>query len=181
MRMRARAVPLRASAAALAVVAGGCGGDAAPRVPSSYATYARDGVEFRYPRGWLVERAAPTASARSASRAVVRLRPSGSNPDRPGPQVTLRIVALEEGFDAFARRGLRSPDGAPGKSFALEVPGADESRAERSTSAGRRRSSVVARAGEGTGVSLEAVAPRGGGALDPEAVVGSLRLAAKPP
>jgi hypothetical protein len=177
MPMPARPAALRAPVAVLAMAIGGCGAGAAlPEVPAGYATYARDGVEFRYPRGWLAERAAPTASARGTTRAVVQLRPPDSNPDRLGARITLRIATLRDGFAAFAERSRTSAGGSPAKPLELEVPGAEEATGARSTAAGHDRYIVVARAGAGTGVSLEALAPDGDDALEPGAVIGSLRV-----
>lgn len=167
--------------AALGTLVAACGGgdDALPSAPSSYATYARDGVEFRHPRGWLVERAAPNASPGGPARTVVRLRPRGSNPDRPGPLITLRVVTLEGGFDTFRDRSqtLASPAGAKPEELSVDVPGAEESAGSRLVAPDYTSVNVVARSGEGTGVSLDAGAPAGDGSLAPDAVAGSLRVA----
>jgi len=156
-----------------------CGGqDELPKAPGDYETYARDGVEFRHPRGWLVERAAPTGSPGGPARTVVRLRPRGSNPDRPGPLITLRVVTLDSSFDAFRDRvqTLASPAGAEPEALSVEVPGAEESGATRLVADDFTSVNVVARMGEGTGVSLDAGAPAGDDSIDPDAVAGSLRV-----
>jgi len=157
-----------------------CGGGAElPEAPASYATYDRDGVSFRHPRGWLVERAAPTGSPGGPARRVVRLRPRGSNPDRPGPLITLRVVTLDRDFDAFRDRvqTLASPAGAKPEELSVDVPGAEESAGSRLVAPDFTSVNVVARSGKGTGVSLDAGAPAGDGSIRPGAVAGSLRVA----
>lgn len=174
----------RARALALLLAAGsllpGCGGgDELPAVPAGYATYDRDGVEFRHPRGWLVERAAPNAAPGGPARTVVRLRPRGSNPDRPGPLITLRVVTLDRDFDAFRDRSrtLASPAGAEPEDLEVDVPGAEESAGSRLVTPDYVSVNVVARSGKGTGVSLDAGTPEGDESVAPDAVAGSLRVA----
>lgn len=178
--MTARSALTFVPAAALALAAAGCGGGVElPEVPEGYATYDRDGVSFRHPAGWLVERAAPTASPGGPARTVVRLRPRGSNPDRPGPLITLRVVTLDRSFDAFARRSqtLASAAGAKPEKLDVSVPGAREASGTKLVAADYESFNVVARSGEGTGVSLDAGTPTREDAFDPGAVVGSLRVA----
>lgn len=166
MRMVWRAALALSVAAALA----GCGGGL-PDPPAAYATYARDGLAFRHPPGWVAERAV----RQPGTRASVVVRPRGANPDRPGPRIEARAGRLEAPLARLAER-LRARLAGGVEELRLDVPGAEEAVAfEGADRRGARIATVVAARGAEV-VVLSASAAEGDAALDPRAVAGSLRL-----
>jgi hypothetical protein len=180
--MASRPFPFLALLPATALVATyaliGCGGsgfDGDVEVPDGYATYRGDGVSFVHPEGW-------SASTKSLGHDITELR--FRDPDASGPSPAAISLTVQPGvgerFDSQLegeRTVLESAGGAEVSHEDADVPGA--AKAVRSTieSDGAKSEAVDVLLPGGRHLALAAGGPAGElGALDPAAVIASLRV-----
>jgi hypothetical protein len=186
-RPMTEAIRLITLALAAAALLAGCGGgdlSGDPDVPSGYKTFKGAGVTFAYPGDWQV-------AQRTDADGVpfVEITP----PDKAKTPYGLVQLTIDpkagERFDSLAdqrRVAARSvADTKIDSDEAVDVEGAEKAlRAKSTTPAGRGNDPVEVKSdsldvlrSNGDVVVLVAAAPqRGGGGLDPEAVISSFRL-----
>jgi hypothetical protein len=151
----------------------GCGG--AAEVPDGYATYEGNGVSFVHPEGW-------SATTRSLGNDITEVRfqdPEASG--RSAAAVSLTVQpGVGERFDSQIedeRSVLESAGGAEVSQEDADVPGATKAVRSMIESDGAKSEAVDVLAPDGRHLALAAGGPEGElGALDPEAVIASLRL-----
>ncbi len=148
--------------------------------PEGFPLFAQDGVAFRYPPGWVVERTA--AGWRDGGTVVAVLRPD-EPPRRGGPVVVLRRFApgqLDRQLERVARR-LTVGAAFEENGYDTDVAGASRSAsldvvAKRRDGSMHRVSTVAAQRPSGAIFFLSARGPVADGRDDPRRVAASLSL-----
>jgi hypothetical protein len=169
---------------------GACGGGSGsfagkPSVPSGYKTYSAGGLSFAYPGDWTVQQTTDPDGAPS----VQVVPPDQSRTPYGLVQLSVTPKAADR-FDSLAdqrRIVIKTVNGGKIESDGpVDIPGAQKALMARTATPPRRgtdpvevkSASLDVLRDDGDVVVLTAAAPqRGGGGLDPQAVISSFRLA----
>jgi hypothetical protein len=155
---------------ALAALAG-CGFDGDVEVPEGYETYRGNGVSFVHPEGW-------RATTKSLGHDITEVR--FEDPAASGPAISLTVQpGVGERFDAQLEGERSVLEGAGGAQVTREgadVPGAEKAVRSTIESSGARSEAIDLLAADGRHVALAAGGPDGQDAVDPDAVIASLRV-----